>query len=70
MKKLSLKQKAGKSISWRIHGTLATMLISYVFTGSFAVAGSIAGAGALLKILLYMYHEKLWEVLETKLYGL
>jgi len=67
---MSLKQKAGKSVSWRIHGTLATMLISYIFTGSFAVAGSIAGAGAIFKILLYIYHEKLWELMEAKGYGL
>lgn len=66
---MGLKHKMGKSVSWRIHGTLATMLISYVFTGSFAVAGSIAGAGAVFKILLYMYHEKFWEILEAKGYG-
>ncbi|MFB6192796.1 MAG: DUF2061 domain-containing protein [Candidatus Nanohaloarchaea archaeon] len=67
---MGLMQKAGKSISWRIHGTAATMLTSYIFTGSVAVAGSIAGAGALLKVFLYMYHEKLWEILEARGYQL
>ncbi len=67
---MGLKQKLGKSVSWRIHGTATTLLVSYLVTGSMRAAGGIAGAGIVAKLFIYMYHEKLWEVLEARGYSL
>lgn len=65
---MGLKQKAGKSLSWRFHGSATTMLISYLFTGSMQLAGGIAGFSMAVKFVLYMYHEKLWETIEARGY--
>ncbi len=49
-----------KSVSWRIVGTLDTMIISYVITGKLTVAFSIGSVEVLTKTILYYFHERLW----------
>lgn len=49
-----------KSISWRIVGTIDTMLISYFITGRITVALSIGSVEVLTKTVLYYFHERLW----------
>ncbi len=49
-----------KSVSWRIVGTLDTMLISYIITGRITVAVSIGSVEVLTKTILYYFHERLW----------
>ena len=50
-----------KSISWRIIGTLDTIVISYVITGELAFALSIGGIELITKMVLYVVHERLWN---------
>jgi uncharacterized membrane protein len=50
-----------KSVSWRIVGTIDTMILSYFITGKITVAVSIGGAEVFTKILLYYLHERLWS---------
>lgn len=50
-----------KTISWRALGSLDTMLLGWFFTGSWKVAGSIASAEVLTKIVLYYMHERVWS---------
>lgn len=50
-----------KTISWRALGSLDTMLLGWFFTGSWKVAGSIASAEVLTKIVLYYFHERGWS---------
>jgi uncharacterized membrane protein len=50
-----------KSISWRIIGTLDTILISYIITGKLAIALSIGGIELVTKMILYVVHERLWN---------
>ena len=50
-----------KSISWRIIGTLDTILISYVITGELVFALSIGGIELVTKMVLYVVHERLWN---------
>ena len=50
-----------KTISWRIVATLTTLLISYLITGSLALAGLIGGIEFLSKIFLYYMHERIWN---------
>jgi uncharacterized membrane protein len=49
-----------KSVSWRIVGTLDTMIISYFITGRVTVAISIGSIEVFTKTLLYYFHERLW----------
>jgi uncharacterized membrane protein len=49
-----------KSVSWRIVGTIDTMIISYVITGKVAIAVSIGGFEVFTKTILYYFHERLW----------
>jgi uncharacterized membrane protein len=49
-----------KSVSWRIVGTLDTMIISYFITGRVTVALSIGSVEVLTKTILYYFHERLW----------
>jgi uncharacterized membrane protein len=49
-----------KSVSWRIVGTLDTMIISYFITGRVTVALSIGSVEVITKTVLYYFHERLW----------
>jgi uncharacterized membrane protein len=49
-----------KSVSWRIVGTIDTMVISYFITGRVTVALSIGSVEVLTKTVLYYFHERLW----------
>lgn len=49
-----------KTISWRVLGSLDTLMLGYIFTGSIKAAGSIASAEVLTKIILYYLHERGW----------
>ncbi|MCR9174266.1 MAG: DUF2061 domain-containing protein [bacterium] len=49
-----------KTLSWRIIGTLDTMLISYMLTGKLDVAISIGGIEVVSKMILYYLHERAW----------
>ena len=50
-----------KTISWRALGTIDTMLISYLITGSLKMAASIGSIELFTKMVLYYYHERLWN---------
>lgn len=52
-----------KGITWRIVGTLDTMILSYIFTGSIKIAAAIGGTEVITKIGLYYLHERVWQVL-------
>ena len=49
-----------KTLSWRIIGTIDTMLISYLLTGKLDVALSIGGIEVVSKMILYYLHERAW----------
>ena len=51
------KRSIAKSISWRIIGTLDTILISWIVTGTF----SIGVVELFTKMLLYFFHERIWN---------
>lgn len=50
-----------KAISWRVTGTLDTIIISYFITGELAWAISIGAVELFTKIILYYFHERLWN---------
>ncbi|UFS62502.1 DUF2061 domain-containing protein [Sulfurimonas sp. HSL-3221] len=53
-------RSAVKTLSWRAVGTLDTMVISFLITGSLAMAASIGSIEVFTKMVLYYLHERAW----------
>lgn len=51
-----------KSISWRIVGTIDTIIISFFITGQLKMALSIGSIEVVTKVILYYFHERAWEL--------
>ncbi|MFL2459409.1 MAG: DUF2061 domain-containing protein [Candidatus Pseudothioglobus sp.] len=51
----------GKSISWRVLASCDTILISYLITGSIAIAATIGSIEVMTKMVLYYFHERAWN---------
>jgi uncharacterized membrane protein len=49
-----------KALSWRVTGTIDTMIISLVVTGSIKLAATIGLTEVVTKSLLYYFHERAW----------
>ena len=50
-----------KTISWRITGSGATFLISYMVSSNIEIAGTIAMTQLMINTMLYYIHERLWN---------
>ena len=50
-----------KSVSWRITGTIDTVVIAYLITGKLKPALSIGAVELFTKVLLYYSHERAWN---------
>jgi len=57
---VSYKRHAIKAITWRVIGTLDTMIISWVITGSWKWGLAIGGVEVFTKMILYFLHERVW----------
>lgn len=55
-----------KAISWRIIGTIDTILISWWLTGALSIALSIGSIEIFSKFFLYYGHERLWNLIKWK----
>tara|TARA_R110001592_G_scaffold46395_1_gene147635 strand:+ start:3997 stop:4242 length:246 start_codon:yes stop_codon:yes gene_type:complete len=55
-----------KTISWRIVGTVDTIMISYFITGEVGLALSIGSVEVFSKIVLYYFHERVWASVKLK----
>jgi len=52
-----------KGITWRITGTIDTMVMAYLVTGQFTAAIKIGFTEVFTKIGLYYLHERLWNII-------
>ncbi|HEX5551689.1 MAG TPA: DUF2061 domain-containing protein [Chitinophagaceae bacterium] len=50
-----------KGISWRIVGSIDTILIAWLVTGQIHMAVSIGSVEIFTKIALYYLHDRAWE---------
>ena len=57
---VSYKRHIAKTISWRIIGTLDTMILSSIITGSWTIGLTIGGVEVITKMFLYFLHERAW----------
>jgi uncharacterized membrane protein len=56
-----LQRSIAKTVSWRVVGTIATVIISYIITGTLALAFSIGIIELISKLVLYFFHERAWN---------
>lgn len=49
-----------KTITWRVIGTLDTMILSWIITGSLKIGVAIGGVEVVTKMILYYLHERAW----------
>ncbi len=59
----SPKRSIAKSISWRAIGTLDTIIISWIITGTLTLAFSIGVVELVTKMVLYFFHERIWNTI-------
>ena len=57
---VSCKRHIAKTFSWRIIGTIDTIILSGVITGSWTTGLAIGGVEVFTKMILYFFHERLW----------
>ena len=50
-----------KAVSWRLLGTIDTIVISFILSGQIKMALSIGGVELFTKIALYFFHERVWN---------
>ena len=50
-----------KGVSWRALGTIDTITLSYIVTGSISNSIKIGVTEVLTKIVLYYLHERVWD---------
>ena len=56
-----IKRSIAKTVSWRIIGTIDTILISWLITGTIALAISIGAIELVSKMGSYFFHERAWN---------
>ncbi|MEM6516364.1 MAG: DUF2061 domain-containing protein [Bacteroidota bacterium] len=60
----SRKRHLAKTITWRIVGTLDTMILAWIITGNPLTGLKIGFAEVVTKMILYYLHERVWYKLD------
>lgn len=69
MSKVSPVRHILKAITWRIVGTLDTMLLSWLITGNAMLGLKVGLAELVTKIVLYYIHERVWYKVDVSKFG-
>ena len=56
----NIARHLAKTITWRIVGSIDTMLVSWLVTGNLKTGLAIGGIEVLTKLVLYFFHERAW----------
>jgi uncharacterized membrane protein len=57
---VSYKRHLIKTITWRVIGTIDTIILGWLLTGSLKIGLSIGGVEVITKMVLYFLHERVW----------
>jgi len=60
MKDQTFKRHIAKTITWRLVGTLDTILLSWIVSGNPTIGLKIGFAEVITKMILYYLHERTW----------
>lgn len=55
-----------KAISWRVVGTVDTVIIAWFITGEVTMALSIGSVEVVTKMVLYYGHERIWNLIKWR----
>jgi uncharacterized membrane protein len=58
--KVSHKRHILKTITWRIVGTIDTIILGWVISGDATIGLSVGAAELITKMGLYYLHERVW----------
>jgi len=58
--KVSYKRHILKTITWRVVGTIDTIILGWVISGDPTIGLSVGGAELATKMILYYLHERVW----------
>lgn len=50
-----------KTVTWRVTGSTAAVIIAYLVTGSIGVSSTIGIAHLIVNTFLYWVHERVWS---------
>lgn len=56
----SRKRHIAKTITWRIVGTMDTMLLAWIISGDPLIGLKVGLTEVVTKMLLYYFHERVW----------
>lgn len=56
----SVKRHIAKTITWRLVGTIDTMVLGWYITGNPLTGVKIGGMEVITKMFLYFIHERVW----------
>jgi len=65
----TVKRHLAKTISWRIIGSVDTMLLGWLVTGQLETGAKIGGIELITKMVLYFLHERSWHMLKFGIPG-
>ena len=54
------KRHIAKTISWRLIGTIDTVILSWLISGDLSLGLQIGFLEVITKMILYYFHERLW----------
>jgi uncharacterized membrane protein len=57
---LSYKRHVMKTITWRLIGTIDTILIGWIISGDPLIGLKIGSVEVITKMVLYFLHERVW----------
>ena len=60
MTSISRKRHILKTLTWRLVGTIDTILLAWLISGDPMIGLSIGGVEIITKIILYYLHERVW----------
>jgi len=55
------KRTLAKTITFRIIATITTIVLVLIFTGDYALAGTIGALDVISKLIIYYFHERVWH---------
>ena len=57
---VSHSRHIAKAVSWRVIGSVDTIVIAWLITGSIQVGAAVGGVEVVTKTVLYYFHERVW----------
>lgn len=50
-----------KALSWRLSGTILTIILIFIFTRELVLSFSVGFVESVVKIMAYYLHERIWN---------